>query len=151
MEDATFRLPPRDYVLSTTNIVRMSRLYYLLAKTGEKEGYEFGRREFPNWMTDQLTSVDGNIENDRRKIVWDNLSPQSDFMGEGSKTMTVDRAFNDDPSFRWVTDFANIAVTPPTRNHLHRIQWRVELITAAFLISGLYTPRIEGWKNPFQG
>ena len=149
MEHTKFRLPPQTYVLSIENLVRLSRLYNGLVGERTTKGAEFSRRDFPDWMTDQLTSIDGNIVDDRGKIVWNNLDEQNDQLGEDEATMSVDRAFNDDLSFRWVSDFSDYALNPPACNHLKRIAWRMQLITASFLISGRYAPQVRGWKNTF--
>ena len=142
-------LPPQDYVLSIKNLVRLSLLYNGMANEYKNKGVEFARRDFPDWINDQLISVDGNIYDSEGNIVWNNLDDQDDHNGEGAHTMSVDRAFNDDPSYRWVSDFSGYGLNPPQHNHLHHIKWRMQLITAAFLISGRYQPQINGWTSPF--
>ncbi|MAJ09860.1 hypothetical protein [Ponticaulis sp.] len=149
MKRQSFRLPPQDYILSLQNLTRLALLYNGLKETKELQGNAFGRRSFADWLNDQLISIDGNVFDFDGDLIWDNLSELDNVSGSEHFYCCVDDAFNDDASFRWVSTFSNYAVTPPKRNRLHLIQNRMELITAAFIISGLYQPQIEGWENPF--
>jgi hypothetical protein len=144
MNTGKLKLPPQDYILSLINLIRLALLYNGLKATKKAEGDKFGRRSFADWLNDQLISFDGNVYDFDGNLIWDNLSEQDHFSGGEHCHSCVDDAFNDDASFRWVSTFSNYAVTPPKRNRLHLIQYRMELITAAFIISGLYQPQIEG-------
>ncbi|WP_022694719.1 hypothetical protein [Ponticaulis koreensis] len=149
MGQPTFQLPPQAYILSLLNLTRLALLYNGLKATKKAEGDKFGRRSFADWLNDQLVSIDYNVFDFDGCLIWDNLSEQDNFSGVENHYSCVDYAFNDDASFRWVSAFSNYAVTPPKRNRLHLIQYRMQLITAAFIISGLYEPQIDGWENPF--
>lgn len=167
MELPTLDLPNQAFVLSTKNITCLALLHNGLKATKEAEfKFEkeklkqkgkthshipsvFSRRLLPDWMNDQLTTKVDKVYNSAGELLWDNLCEGDDFFGQCTAFMNVDHAFNDDGSFRWVSTFSGYALNPPKRNRLHLIQYRVELITAAFIISGLYDPQIEGWENPF--
>ncbi len=167
MELPTLVLPPQAFVLSTKNITCLALLHNGLKATKEaefkleKENLKqkgkpdshipsvFSRRIFPDWINDQLTTSVGKVFNSEGELLWDNLCEGHDHIGQCTACMNVDQAFNDDASFRWVSTFSDYALKPPKRNRLHLIQYRVELITAAFIIAGQYDPQIEGWENPF--
>lgn len=80
------------------------------------------RREIPNWMADVIFGFEG-------KIVWPGgkvfLLPD-----EG-----IDRAFNDDGSFRWLSDFMLFGEKELRQSPQFRTLYRLRLIDLAFRIA----------------
>lgn len=77
------------------------------------------RREIPNWMADTIYSFHG-------RIIWHG--------GKLFELEDIDSAFNDDGSFRWLSDFMNFAGRPPLQKPQWRVLKRLRLIDLAFRI-----------------
>ncbi|WP_340149007.1 hypothetical protein [uncultured Sneathiella sp.] len=80
------------------------------------------RREIPNWITDTIYGFDG-------KILWPH---GQEFIVSDT---AIDDAFNNDGSFRWLSDFIASADREPRRNPQARLLDRLRLIDLAFRIS----------------
>jgi len=80
------------------------------------------RREIPNWMADVIFGFKG-------KIIW-----------SGGKTFLIpdegiDKAFNDDGSFRWLSDFMLFGEREIRQSPQFRVLHRLRLIDLAFRIA----------------
>jgi len=83
---------------------------------------DLSRREFPNWMADVIFNFKGEVD-------W----PSGDvFVVEDED---IDAAFNDDGSFRWLSDFLAFADLSPRQRPQARILDRLRLIDLAFRIA----------------
>jgi len=80
------------------------------------------RREFPNWMADVIFGFEGEID-------W----PNGDVFDVEDED--IDAAFNDDGSFRWLSDFLAFADLEPRQRPQWRILERLRLIDLAFRIA----------------
>jgi hypothetical protein len=80
------------------------------------------RREIPNWIADVVHGFDGRIE-------WPNGAP---FVVTDE---AIDAAFNDNGSFRWISDFIAFALVPPRQRPQARVIERLRLIDLAFRIA----------------
>lgn len=83
---------------------------------------DLSRREIPNWMADVIFGFKG-------KIVW-----------PGGKTFLIhdegiDQAFNDDGSFRWLSDFMLFGERELRQSPQFRTLHRLRLIDLAFRIA----------------
>lgn len=110
------------------------RSYFLrmaIATRALMEELELSRRAFPNWLADVIYPYDGPI-----------LYP-------GGKPFiindtSVDDAFGDDGSFRWLSGFINFADTPPRQAPQWRVLDRLRLVDLAFKIARPDTARHFG-------
>jgi len=80
------------------------------------------RREVPNWMADTIFGFEGQMlwPDGTAFIVADDA---------------IDLAFNDDGSFRWLSDFLRFAAAPPKQRPQERLITRLRLIDLAFRIA----------------
>lgn len=76
----------------------------------------------PNWIADVIFRYEGQITwgNGDRFVIADTA---------------IDHAFNEDGSFRWISDFLNFAETPPRQRPQDRVLARLRLIDLAFRIA----------------
>jgi hypothetical protein len=79
------------------------------------------RRDIPFWMVDRLSEWEGAI--------WDGDNLTIIFGPE-----TVDQSFNDDGSFRWISDFLKFATNEPRQRAQNRIIERLRLMTASVAV-----------------
>lgn len=79
------------------------------------------RREIPNWMADTIYGYEGSI----MSLDGDHFILEDD---------AIDAAFNDDWTFRWLSDYIDFAAQPPGRRPQHRILMRLRLLDLAFQI-----------------
>jgi hypothetical protein len=111
------------YVASDGELCRKSYVRRLaVATVALLKELELSRRNFPNWMTDAIFGFDG-------EILWPHGAPF-----EVSDT-AIDDAFNDDGSFRWISDFLRIADQPMKQAPQQRVLSRLRLIDLAFRIA----------------
>lgn len=83
---------------------------------------ELPRREIPNWMADVIYGYGGDIFWSGGKLFkLDNVD--------------IDTVFNDDGSFRWISDFVRFAERWPAQTPQQRLLPRLRLIDLAFRIS----------------
>ncbi|WP_069095564.1 hypothetical protein [Methyloligella halotolerans] len=80
------------------------------------------RREIPNWMADVIYGYRG-------LITWP--GGKAFIVGDDD----IDAVFNDDGSFRWLSDFVNFAERAPRQKPQERVIERLRLIDLAFRIS----------------
>lgn len=85
-------------------------------------GLGLSRREIPNWMADTIFRFEG-------KIIW-----------SGGKTFIlhdegIDKAFNEDGSFRWLSDFMYFGERELKQAPQYRTLHRLRLIDLAFRIA----------------
>ncbi len=83
---------------------------------------ELPRRDIPNWIADHVFGFDG-------LIVWPTGLP---FVLSDA---AIDDAFNDDGSFRWLSDFLRFVQSPPRQRPQERILDRLRLLDLAFRIA----------------
>jgi len=79
------------------------------------------RREIPNWMADVIFDFEGTI----RSLEGRNVEV---------KDTAIDDAFNNDGSFRWLSDFVGFADESPRQAAQHRVINRLQLLDLAFKI-----------------
>ena len=80
------------------------------------------RRKIPDWIADEIYSFEGKIMRyDGRLFLVDDHD--------------IDLAFNDDGSFRWLSDFIMFANKPPQQSPQERVLTRLRLIDLAFRIA----------------
>jgi len=92
---------------------------------------ELPRRAIPDWIADQLFGFEG-------VIVWPDGKPF-----ELSDT-AIDETFNDDGSFRWLSDFLRFAEAEPRQRPQARVLNRLRLIDLAFRIAHPDRARLIG-------
>jgi hypothetical protein len=98
-----------DVIASIEFLQRLAQFYASLDRS---------RRTIPDWIADQLSIYTGAIHT-RRSI---------EFVPEDG---AVDAAFNDDDSFRWLSDFLKYASTTPRQRAQARIIDRLRIMTIA--------------------
>jgi len=79
------------------------------------------RREIPNWMADVLFGYEG--------VIIDAVG-----MPVELRDTAIDDAFNDDGSFRWLSDFMRFSHVPMKQNPQYKLVARLTLIDLAFKI-----------------
>jgi len=118
----------RVVVASDGQLSRKSHVQRLAIAT---RALELSRRAIPDWIADQLFAFEG-------MIVWPDGWPF-----ELSDT-AIDEAFNDDGSFRWLSDFLRFAETEPQQRPQARVLDRLRLIDLAFRIAKPGQARLIG-------
>ncbi|MBI1265695.1 MAG: hypothetical protein GC187_13310 [Alphaproteobacteria bacterium] len=99
-------------------LLRQSSLQRLAMAIG---GLGKSRRDIPNWMADAIYGFDGDIRTaDGRSVCLCGVD--------------IDAAFNDDGSFRWLSDFLKFASRPPRQAAQRRVLVRLRLLLLALLI-----------------
>jgi hypothetical protein len=99
-------------------------------------GLERPRREIPNWIADTLAAWEGGISyHERAEFYTDDES--------------IDRAFNYEGSFRWISDFVKFSDQKPKQNAQYRIMDRLLIMSAAAAIdeylSLVYQREVQSW------
>lgn len=88
-----------------------------LATTG------LSRRQVPNWIADKVYGFDGEL------LLEDGSAWHFD-------DESIDRAFSDDGSFRWISDFLKLPGRPWKQKPQQRVVERIRFIAAALMIEG---------------
>lgn len=85
------------------------------------------RRKIPDWMADRLYRDDVTFAfcNGAPFILTDNA---------------IDEAFNEDGSFRWLSDLMRFADAPPSQAPQRRLLPRLRLLALAFAVERANTP-----------
>ena len=102
-----------------------------IASAAVKAELDVSRREFPNWMADVIFGYEG-------QLLWPHGGP---FI---VRDTAIDDAFNDDGSFRWLSDFLKFAEFEPKQRPQYRVLGRLRLIDLAFRIDRPDTARHFG-------
>lgn len=114
------RRPPKAIVVATdAELLRISHFRRLAMAT---RALHMPRREIPNWIADTLFEFTGIVTWPDGKL----FEVDDD---------DIDLAFNDDGSFRWLSDFLRFADHEPAQSPQLRIISRLRLIDLAFRIS----------------
>jgi len=118
----------RVVVASDAQLSRKSHVQRLAIAT---RALELPRRAIPDWIADQIYSFEG-------VIVW------PDGRAFDVSDTAIDEAFNDDGSFRWLSDFLRFAETEPRQRPQARVLDRLRLIDLAFRIAKPDQARVIG-------
>lgn len=113
-------LKPKFVIVATDEqLSRQSHFYRLAIAT---KALRISRRQIPNWLADEIFNFEGKvIRLDGREFIVEDEA--------------FDRAFNDDGSFRWLSDFMGFAQHLPKQNPQVRVLDRLRLIDLAFRIA----------------
>lgn len=101
-----------------------SKFYFrrlAVATAALKIDLDLSRREFPNYMADVIFGYDG-------KVLW---------RGGGTFSISdtaIDDAFNNDGSFRWLTNFVQFVENVPAQRPQWQVLPRLRLIDLVFQI-----------------
>lgn len=112
--------PPK--IISVASDSELMRRAYFQRLAIATRALDLPRREIPNWIADVIYAYEGSI-------VW----PNGDRFVVGDED--IDAAFNDDGSFRWLSDFLRFAQTPPRQAPQWRVLARLRLIDLALCIA----------------
>lgn len=113
MSETAIVLYGDDVISSIDFLQRLAQFYASLDKS---------RRTIPDWIADQLSIYTGAIH----------AGPSIEFVPDDN---AVDAAFNDDRSFRWLSDFLKYASSTPRQRAQARIIDRLRIMTIAPAIS----------------
>ncbi len=101
--------------------LRLNSQEKMLALATDMQKLNLSRRQIPDWMADRIYSYEGDIvDEDGQPVEVDDEA--------------IDRAFNNDGSFRWLSDFFRVTREPPKQRAQRRIQQRLKLIYIALFI-----------------
>ncbi|MGH1351639.1 MAG: hypothetical protein ACRBBN_12665 [Methyloligellaceae bacterium] len=121
--------PQTVTVATDWQLRRISHVQRLaLATINVKQEKDLSRREIPNWIANVIYDYEG-------RILWP-VGRLFEIHDE-----TIDLAFGDDGSFRWLSDFLSFASEPPKQKPQKRVLTRLRLIDLAFRIK--YPKRAE--------
>lgn len=100
-------------------------------------GLGLARRRLPDWIADQLHGHEGPIK-DRETGALREFGDEE-----------IDAAFNDDGSFRWLSDFVKFAVHKPKQRGQLRTAPRLKLLHVAVEIGNRQRTggRMPEWRN----
>lgn len=105
----TVRLPHEDELLSHAALSELARFYIMVGKS---------RREFATWLASEIFLFKGEmVDADGAVFELDDVA--------------IDEAFNNDGSFRWLSDFRQFASRPPKQVPQRRVIPRLQLIALA--------------------
>lgn len=100
------------------------------------QGLKYPRREIPNWIADRLASWEGGLSYD------ENFEFSTD-------DESIDRAFNHEGSFRWISDFVKFSDEKPKQKAQYRIMDRLLIMSAAAAIDEyrvlVYQREVQAW------
>ncbi len=116
------KLPRTIIVASDAELSRRSHFQRLAIAT---RALDLSRRQIPNWIADVVFGFEG-------LVLWPDGKP---FEVDDED---IDAAFNDDGSFRWLSDFLAFAEREPAQAPQSRILLRLRLIDLAFRICDPY-------------
>lgn len=123
---------PKVYVATDDELSCLSYFRRLaIASAALKNELELSRREIPDWMAGAIFHYEG-------RILWTHDGP---FL---VRDTAIDDAFNNDGSFRWLTDFLGFAERMPRQRPQYRVLTRLRLIDLAFRIARPDTARHFG-------
>lgn len=118
------RLPQSAVVAPSEHDLR--RLSYFrrlaIATANLKASHGLSRRRIPDWIAETIHFYDGVIltPHGRPWTISDTL---------------IDDAFNNDGSYRWLSDFMRFATEPPKQRPQDRVIARLRLLSLAFQIA----------------
>jgi len=115
-------------VASDNQLSRKSHVQRLAMAT---RALELPRRAIPDWIADQVFGFEG-------VILWPDGTPFP------VTDTAIDEAFNDDGSFRWLSDFLRFAEMEPRQRPQARVLTRLRLIDLAFRIAKPDQARLIG-------
>jgi hypothetical protein len=99
-------------------------------------GLQLPRREIPNWIADKLASWEGGLSYD-------------EIFEFSTDDESIDRAFNHEGSFRWISDFVKFSDEKPKQKAQYRIMDRLLIMSAAAAIDEyrflLYRREVQSW------
>ncbi len=129
---ATDHIQTSSQTVTVATDWKLSRISHVqrlaLATINVKQEKDLSRREIPHWIANVIYGYEG-------RILW----PVGRVFEIGDET--IDLAFGDDGSFRWLSDFLSFASEPPKQKPQRRILTRLRLIDLAFRIE--YPKRAE--------
>jgi hypothetical protein len=101
--------------------LRLDSRERMLALATDMQKLKLSRRQIPDWMADRLYGFEGEIlDEDGQPFELDDEA--------------IDLAFNNDGSFRWLSDFFRVTKEPPRQRAQRRIYQRLKLIYLALCI-----------------
>lgn len=101
--------------------LRLESRERMLALATDMQKLNLSRRQVPDWMADRIYGFDGEIlDEDGQPFELDDEA--------------IDLAFNNDGSFRWLSDFFRVTKEPPRQRAQRRIHQRLRLIYLALCI-----------------
>ncbi len=113
--------PKRKFVVVATDSQLKRRSHFQRLGMATK-ALEIPRRQIPDWIADEIFSFEGRIlRSDGRLFL----------VGDED----IDAAFNNDGSFRWLSDFIGFATHSPLQAPQLRVLKRLRLIDLAFRIA----------------
>lgn len=115
-------------VASDRQLSRKSHVQRLAMAT---RALELPRRAIPDWIADRVFGFDG-------AVVWPDGEPFA------ISDTAIDEAFNDDGSFRWLSDFLRFAEEAPRQRPQARVLDRLRLLDLAFRIAHPDRARLIG-------
>ena len=115
------KTPKTNFVVVATDeqLCRTSHFQRLAIAT---KALGLSRRNIPDWIADEIFSYDGKVLKSDGQF----------FLVEDDD---IDAAFNDDGSFRWLSDFITFAERAPKQAPQGRVLKRLRLIDLAFRIA----------------
>ncbi len=106
-------------IASDDQLKRQSHFQRLAIAT---KALDLSRRKIPDWIADEIYCFEGKIMHGDGRL----FSVNDD---------EIDAAFNDDGSFRWLSDFVAFANRPPQQAPQDRVLERLRFIDLAFRIA----------------
>jgi hypothetical protein len=101
--------------------LRLDSREKMLALATDMQKLNLSRRQIPDWMADRIYGFEGEIlDEDGRPFELDDEA--------------IDLAFNNDGSFRWLSDFFRVTKEPPRQRAQRRVVQRLKLIYLALCI-----------------
>jgi len=101
--------------------LRLDSREKMLALATDMQKLNLSRRQIPDWMADRIYGFEGEIlDEDGRAFELDDEA--------------IDLAFNNDGSFRWLSDFFRVTKEPPRQRAQRRVLQRLKLIYVALCI-----------------
>lgn len=123
---------PKVYVATDDELSCLSYFRRLaIACAALKAELSLARRDIPDWISDVIFAYEG-------RILWPHDGP---FI---VRDTAIDDAFNNDGSFRWLSDFLEFADRTPCQRPQYRVLTRLRLIDIAFRIARPDTARHFG-------
>ena len=114
---------PKIYVASDDELLSKSYFRrFAIASVALKTELKLTRVEFPSWMADVVHGYEG-------KILWCHGGPFT------VSDTAIDDAFDNEGSFRWLSDLFQFAEVELKQRPQHRLVARLRLIDLAFRIS----------------
>jgi len=124
-------VPIKDRRVVVASYAQLGRKSHVQRLAMATRALELPRRAIPDWIADQVYGFEG-------EILWPDGAP---FVVTDT---AIDEAFNDDGSFRWLSDFLRFADTEPRQRPQARVLDRLRLIDLAFRIAKPDQARLIG-------